>query len=623
MNNVSFLQSVLLIFVVCSSTNTFAAAEKSLNLSSPNEKIELRFSLSAKGIPSYQVHYQEKAVLADSTLGLSLKEGPSLESNFEVLESTTNSHDESWKPFTGERAAIRDHYNELTVKLRTLSKPVAQLNLNFRVYDEGTAVCYTIPKQAEINDFEITEEKTEFCFTGDHLSWSSKKVEGQYSHLKLSELEGVRGRPMLVEVAEGPVVAMGEARMVDYARMQFELDAKQEHTILPSLDGTVKGTAPFTTPWRYLMMADSASELIEKNDLVPNLNDPCAIEDTSWIRPGKVFRSELSTEAAKACVDVGSKLNFQHLLLDAGWYGNEFSNSSDATTVTVDPKRYAGPLDMQEVIDYAASKDMGVILYVNRRALEKQLDDLLPLFNEWGIAGIKFGFVNVGPQKWTQWVHEAVRKCADHKLVVDIHDHYLPTGYSRTYPNLLTQEGIHGNEQMPTPEHNVTLPFIRFLCGPGDYTVCYYSGRIQTTRAHQLAASIVYYSPIQLLFWYDRPATYKGEPELNVFKELVTTWDDTKVIQGEIGSFITIARRTGDKWMVGSMNAEEQRTLQIPLTFLDEGVEYEATTYSDEDPTGDAPKKVALSTTKVTSQSILSAKMAHNGGQAIVIKPVE
>ncbi|MCM2375279.1 glycoside hydrolase family 97 protein [Aporhodopirellula aestuarii] len=609
------------------------AAESPLKAVSPNGVVSAEFSLTDQGEPRYSVLYRGKRVTAPSALGLTFKNGVQLDRGLKLVDSASSSHRSTWKPVAGERSEIKNEYNSLIVHLELSpseteyeKSALRQLDIEFRAFDSGIAFCYTVPKQEGLDSFEIVDESTRFRFLADHMCWSSQKVEGEYDHVSLVELEGTRGRPMVVEVQDGPQLAIGEARLVDFARMELARDPDHELTIRPVLGSDVVANAPFTTPWRYLMMADSASSLIENNDLVLNLNDPCAIEDPSWIRPGKVFRSTLSTRGSKATIDVAAKLNMQYILLDAGWYGSEFSDESDATTVTVDPKRDDGPLDLQKVVDYGRERNVGVILYVNRRQLETQLDTLLPLFKEWGIAGIKFGFVRVGDQKWTKWVHEAVKKCADHQIIVNIHDHYLPTGWSRTYPNLLTQEGIGGNEQMPSAKHNVTLPFIRFLCGPGDYTVCYYNGRIQTTRAHQLAASIVYFSPLQHLFWYDRPDKYRGEPELEVFKQLSTTWDDTKVIHGEMGSYITIARRAdaegaNDRWLVGSMNAGERRQLEIPLDFLDPGITYEALICSDQAPDGSASTKVNVTRTEVTSESVLTADMASNGGQAIVLTP--
>jgi alpha-glucosidase len=254
--------------------------------------------------------------------------------------------------------------------------------------------------------------------------------------------------------------------------------------------------------------------------------------------------------------------------------------------------------------------------------LERQLDDLLPLYQQWGVKGLKFGFVNVGPQKWTAWLHDAVRKCAQYHLVVDIHDEYRPTGWSRTYPNLLTQEGVRGNEEMPPAEHNLILPFTRFLCGPADATFCWYDRRIKTSHAHQLAASVVYFSPLQFLFWYDKPAQCRWEPELEFWKNLPTVWDDSRVLQGAIGQYITTARRQGDAWYVGTLNAVHRRQLEIPLSFLTPGRKYTAMICGDARPDGSAPAEVSVQSQTVDSTTVVRADLAANGGQALRLVPV-
>lgn len=231
---------------------------------------------------------------------------------------------------------------------------------------------------------------------------------------------------------------------------------------------------------------------------------------------------------------------------------------------------------------------------------------------------MKFGFVQVGEQQRTRWLHDAVRKAAEHHLLADIHDACRPAGFSRTYPNLLTQEGIRGNEHMPTAAHNVTLPFTRAIAGAGDYTVCYYTPRIQTTRAHQLALPVVMYSPLQFLFWYDRPSAYQGEPEIEFFERVPVTWDETRVLDGEIGKLVVIARRKGREWFVGALTNEEARSLSIPLDFLEPGAAFEARIFPD----GDGPKSVVIETRTVTSGDALEAELAPSGGQAIRFEPV-
>ncbi|CAG0928421.1 hypothetical protein PLCT1_00732, partial [Planctomycetaceae bacterium] len=384
-------------------------------------------------------------------------------------------------------------------------------------------------------------------------------------------------RPLTVELPGGTYLAIGEAGLVDHARMKFIHVPEEPNTIGVRLFGPVTATSPYATPWRFIMVADSPGELLERNDLVLNLNEPCQISDTRWIKPGKVMREiTLSTTGAEACIDFCAAHGIEYVEFDAGWYGYEYSHTSDASRVDVDPRRNpAKDLDLQRIMAYARQKNVGVFLYVNHRALENQIDEILPIYERWGIAGLKFGFVHVGSDRWTHWLHEAVRKAARHHLMVDVHDEYRPTGYSRTYPNLLTQEGVYGNECMPEATLNATLPFTRFLAGAADYTICYYHqagirnvAGIKTTSAHQLALAVIYYSPLQFIFWYDKPSDYQGEPEVAFFEHLPTEWDTTKVVLGEIGRYAAVARRRDSTWFVGAITNNDARTLTIPLSFL-------------------------------------------------------
>ncbi|GHC48569.1 glycoside hydrolase family 97 protein [Roseibacillus persicicus] len=597
-----------------------AEASTEIELHSPNEEIKARVFVNDKGQPGYELWHGEAKVILPSRLGLTV-EGSAVASDKLVISSTERKTNQSkWKPVLGEQAEIEDHYHQALVTFAPEEGEAPAFQLEVRCYDEGFAFRYHLSSEKPLT---ISGELSEFTFGGDYPLWSTREVEGDYLESRLSELTPNRIRPIVIEVEKGPFVALGEAALVDSARMRFQPSPDKAHTVIPDLAGKIKSKGDFTSPWRYVMMGADEGELIENKTLVPNLNEPCAIEDPSWVRPGKAIRAELATEQAKACVDIAVKMDFQYLLLDAGWYGPERSNSSDATTVTVDPARSHGEFDLHEIIRYATEHEIGVFVYVNRRALEKQLDTLLPLYKEWGISGIKFGFVNVGAQEWTVWLHEAIKKCAEYELMVDVHDHYLPTGWSRTYPNLLTQEGIGGNEQMPTAEHNVNLAYTRYLCGAGDYTVCYYSGRIQTTRTHQLAASIVYYSPLQLIFWYDRPGTIRISPELDVFKEVSTTWDETRFVQGEIGEYVAMARRKGDKWFVGVLNSQKEREISLNLDFLKEGQKYQARIFTDTDPSGKKPTEVSRATQEVSSQDKMSVSMAKNGGAAFIFSLAE
>lgn len=354
---------------------------------------------------------------------------------------------------------------------------------------------------------------------------------------------------------------------------------------------------PLTTPWRLIMVADTPGKLLEKNDIFLNLNDPCAICDTSFIKPGKAIREiTLTTAGAKACIDFAVKHNIQYILFDCGWYGKEYSVDSDATSVDIDLQQNADPLDLKEVIKYGEENNVGVILYVNGVALERQLDEILSVYRSWGVKGIKFGFVKVGPQSCSSWIHEAIRKAAQYGFILTVHDEHRPTGYSRTYPNLLTVEGVCGDEVKQPASNTLATVFTRMLCGPADNTVCYYAPRVDEKWSHafQLAKALVIFSPLLFLYWYDRPLLpnaalpedmsyiLSDEPELEFFDNLPTSWDDTRVLNGEIGKYIIMARRKGRDWYLGIMNASISRKFNFDLEFLNKGMQYAAYVYADD-----------------------------------------
>ncbi|MEO0333401.1 MAG: glycoside hydrolase family 97 catalytic domain-containing protein, partial [Bacteroidota bacterium] len=448
-------------------------------------------------------------------------------------------------------------------------------------------------------------------------TWTSLRAQSEIRKIPIAQLSDSSAveRPFLAQLSDSLFVTIGEAGLVDYARMKLLPDANKPGTLVSDLASEVQSKGNLQTPWRVVMAGQTAGEILENNYLLLNLNEPNKIDDNSWIRPGKVIREvTLTTDGGMACEDFAVKHNLQFIEFDAGWYGNEYDDTSDATTVTVDPKRSDGPLELQRVIDYAKSKGIGVILYVNRRALEKQLDEVLPLLQFWGVQGVKYGFVNVGSQEWTSWLHDAVRKAADHQLMIDIHDEYRPTGYSRTYPNLMTQEGIRGDEESPMNDMVLKTLFTRMVAGAGDQTNCYFAERVNKMGSHasQLAKAVCIYSPWQFLYWYDRPAGSPGKkggagssedfiqevPELAFYDALPTVWDDTKIINGYPGEYATVARKAGNDWFVGVLTGTTDYQVSFSLDFLDEGVSYEATIYSD-DPSLDTDTKVRIETMEV------------------------
>ena len=608
---------------------------------SPDGNIVLTFKIrdiaGFKNCPIYSVSYKSKPVLVESRLGFELEDAVSLYDDFKIMSEESSHQDTTWRPVYGERSIVQDQYNQVSILLQQDGADGYKIMLDFRCYNSGAAFRYSILSRNAAREIIIKNERTEFRFLQDHYAWCTTTAQGVYSKLPISKIPAQVERPLTIESEDDIYIALAEANLVAYARMKFSRSPDDSLCVTSQLSGSVFADLPLVTPWRVIMLAETPGELFENNDIFLNLNEPCRIENTSWIKPGKVIREvTLTTAGGKACVDFAARRNMQYVEFDAGWYGHEYDDSSNATSVNVDPKRSPGPLDLHEVIRYASKKNIGILLYVNRRALELQLDDILPLYRQWGIKGVKYGFVQVGSQEWTSWLHEAVRKAARYQLMVAVHDEYRPTGYSRTYPNLMTQEGIAGDETRPSNELTLTILFTRMLAGAGDNTICYYDNRVDDNASHayQLAKSVCLYSPWQFLYWYDRPKESprkKGgaggqknviseEPELEFFDHVPTVWDETRVIHGSISEYAVIARRSDENWFVGCMNSGLSRSLDIPLDFLKPDKKYIAFVYSDDDKI-ETKTRVRIDRKAVESTSILNVNMTAKGGQAMRIVP--
>ena len=611
--------------------------EKNQIITSPDGKIICKLVVQdndSSGILLYSVNYGGKEVILPSAFHL-ITEDIDFDNGFSIEKVEKGTIDCNWRNRFGEQSLIPDRHEQLKLFLK---KGEHRLNFVCRVFNEGLAFAYEIPEIREKDSIHITNENFTFRFKEDFPAWATYKAQGIYEKVPISQIKNGCERPLVVECDSNLFVALGEARLVDFARMKFGPDSSALNTVHTVLHGRTVKKLPFQSPWRFMMIAGSSGQLLEKNYMVQNLNDPSAIANPSWIKPGKVIRDgTLTTKGGKACIDFAADHGMQYVEFDGGWYGPENNPSSDATTITLDEKRSKGPFDLKEIILYGKNKGIGVILYVNRWALERQLDTLLPLYQSWGIAGIKYGFVQVGDQKWTSWLHEAVRKTADYRMIIDIHDEYRPTGFSRTYPNLLTQEGIRGEEESIPNSHTLITIFTRMLAGAGDNTICYYSDRVTQkmgSHASQLAKAVCLFSPLQFLYWYDIPpkALEKqdglwgktnmigNEPELEFFDHVPTVWDETKVLFGEIGKYAVIARRKGDQWFIGGINGRNPKSFTVKFDFLELGKEYKAKVYSD-DPLVETRTQVRIDEIKVNNQSEYQVKLGVNNGIAIHLTP--
>lgn len=516
----------------------------------------------------------------------------------------------TWRPLYGERSVIPDNYRELTLRFE-------RVTLLVRAYDEGIAFRYRL---TGAGPFKLESESSEFHFPDGAEAYEEHGTEGEYSRVPAASLRDECERPLTVALAGGLWTSIAEAAQTGAPRM---LIGSSNGAVVTRLDGPISGTLPYDTPWRVLLIGRRPGDLLERNYLILNLSAPAALQSTSWIKPGKVIREvTLSTKGGKACVDFAAAHGLQYIEYDAGWYGHEYDDAADARTVSPDPKRIAsipdhGGLDLPEVISYARQRNIGVILYVNRRALERQMDELFPLYRKWGVAGVKFGFVNVKGQEWAHWLTNAIRKAAAHQLMVDVHDSYRPSGLCRAYPNLMTVEGVRGNEHMPSARHNATLPFTRAIAGPMDYTICWTTPRLKTTWGHQIAQTVVHYSPWQFLYWYDRPDQIEPSPGLEFLASVPTVWDETRVLAGSVGEYAVVARRNKNDWFIGAITNEQPRTIEVRLGMLEPRLTYAMKLYSD----GAGPRDVRLGQSEVREGETLTLKLPANGGSALHITP--
>lgn len=577
----------------------------------------------------YRIDYDGKQVVAESRAGLQLNNRvwemalgmrtlPQPELWMDNMEADSVSYtecDTTWTPLYGERGTVRDHYHGGTLYMSKKDGSGYRLNVEVRAYDEGIAFRYFFPEHPQAVFHKVTGDLTEYTFPAGTMAWAEQWAQAHFEHLDVNALKQPVERALTLELPNGVWVALADADVDDWCLTKFLASPTKRNTLTSVMYSPVDIVTYYATPWKIVMAAGKPGDLLEHNFIIENLNPPCEIADTSWIKPGKIMReTTLTTEGAFRTIDFCAAHNIPYMLFDWKWYVPCTSHDGDATQVVPG-------LDMPKIVAYGKEKGVGIWLYVNQHALQKQMRELFPLLHQWGIVGVKSGFVQYASHRWAVWLHDMVRLAAENRLMMNIHDEFRPSGFSRTYPNLLTQEGILGNEEFPDATHSTILPFTRMINGAADYTICYYDKRLKNTHAHQLAASVVFYSPLMTLFWYDKPECYQGEPEVEWFENLQTVFDESHVIGGMPGKNVTVARRHGDEWFVGMLANNDGSDEKLDLSFLDEGKTYLACVYTDGGEDVKTATHVACTYLLVKPGDTMNFSLKARGGAAVRLVP--
>ena len=638
------------------------------SITSPNGQLQLNFSVNAQGEPVYELSYKGKPVINPSKLGLELKNDPGLMNGFTMADAKTSTFDETWEPVWGEVKQIRNHYNELAVTLNQKAQD-RNIIIRFRLFDDGMGFRYEFPLQKNLNYFVIKEERTQFAMTGDHTAfWIPGDYDTQeydYTESKLSEIRGLmKGAitpnssqtpfsptgvqtSLQMKTADGLYINLHEAALVDYSCMHLNLDDKNfvfESWLTPDAVGD-KGylQAPCTSPWRTVIVSDDARDILASK-ITLNLNEPCAYEDVSWIKPvkyvgvwwemiagkstwaytddlpsiklGEVDYSKMkpngrhgaTNENVKKYIDFAAEHGLDQVLVE-GWnegWEDWFGKSKDYVFDFVTPYP---DFDVKMLNEYAKSKGVKLMMHHETsgsvRNYERHMDKAYQFMVDNGYNAVKSGYVGNmiprGEHHYGQWLNNhylyAVKKAADYKICVNAHEAVRPTGLCRTYPNLIGNESARGTEYEAfggsKPFHTTLLPFNRLIGGPMDYTPGIFDtkldfmgdlphGQVQTTLAKQLALYVTLYSPLQMAA--DLVENYEKHMDAFQFiKDVAVDWDDSKYIEAEPGDYITVARKakgTGN-WFVGGITDENARTANFTLDFLEPGKQYVATLYAD------------------------------------------
>jgi alpha-glucosidase len=637
-----------------------ASAQTPIRVASPNGQIV--FTLSPDAALHYSVEFHGKRLIDESELGLDLQGQPPLGPGLHFVHSTPGSADETFTIPVGKTKEVRNHYQSLIAEFS--NDAGARLSIEVRAFDDGLAFRYVVPEQSAFTNVRIADERTQFRYSKDATLYPlvvngfQSSYEDDYQMRTVSGLhpDWLVALPLLAEVPGNGWLAITEADIENYAGMYLRSENKPLFTVKaelsprPNLPGVaVEAKTPFKTPWRVLMIGDTPGRLIESN-MILNLNPPSQIADTSWIKAGKSawdwwsghaatgvdFTPGMNTATLKHYIEFASDSGFPYMLIDAGWAaptpGAKEGDYADLADIT----HFNPNVDLPELLRYAKEKNVRIWLWSHWTSIDKYMDQAFPLFEQWGIAGVKIDFMNRDDQWMTDWYRRVIEKAAEHHLMIDYHGAFKPDGLRRTYPNLMTREGVMGKEfskwsARVSPIHNTTLPFTRMLAGPMDYTPGAFRntnrenfiGRNMMpmslgTRAQELALYVVFESPLEMVS--DYPEAYKGQREFDFIKQVPTTWDEVHVIDGLPMKFISLARRSGANWYIGSLTNWDERDLKVPLDFLGEG-KYVAEIYADATDAASNPTHTAITKRPVDKHTVLDVHMVSGGGNAMWIHP--
>lgn len=642
---------------------TAPAAAAPIDLTSPDGKVAVRIDQDNAERLTYAVRYGDVAILAPSILGLDLEgQRKALVGGLTITGTATRTSDSTYRLVAGKVSTARDHFNEVTVSLAEKDAPGRKLEVIIRAYDDGVALRYRLPQQPGMNEMALRQERTRFSFASDFNCWGLNlghfrtAHEGEFDPIPAGRIRPshLYDAPLVCQTsANGPAFAIAEADLKDYAGLYLTRPGDGslgvESVLSPRPDEpkiAVRRPIPAdgaVSPWRILMLARHAGALNESN-LITTLNPDPAFKDTSWIKPGKAAwdwwngwraagaQNEVQANDATvtAFIDQAAAQGLDYMLVDDGWYlnsGGEGSVKPGADLMTVTPG-----LNLPGMIEYGRRKGIGLWLWMHWELLEPRMEAVLAHYAKMGIKGIKVDFMDRDDQWMVDFYHRLLTLAAKHKLMVDLHGAYHPTGLIRTYPHYLTQEGVLGAEYNKwssriTPSHNVMLAYTRLLLGPMDYTPGgfrhatpatfeprFKGPMVQTTRAHGLALYVVYDSPFACVS--DSPEAYQGQDGLDFIRVVPTSWDEVRFVAGEVGQYIALARRKGDVWYLGVINNEEGRTVDLPLTFLGKG-DYRAEIIRD----GKEPAAITRESRKVTAGDLIPVPLAGAGGAVITLRP--